>query len=114
MDNLYNAGGDLPEEGPVCEVQAGQHCGRLLLHEGTGVLIEEVGRGAYGRVYLATPKDSNGLLRAVKMISKARIKFPITFFNEIEILMKLDHPNIIKIYETYEDDDNYFVVTEYP
>ena len=52
-------------------------------------------------------------MRAVKVINKSSIKFPITFINEFEILKKLDHPNIIKIYETYEDETNYYVVTEY-
>ena len=37
----------------------------------------------------------------------------MTFINEFEILKKLDHPNIIKIYETFEDEANYYVVTEY-
>ena len=37
----------------------------------------------------------------------------MAFFNEINILMKLDHPNIIKIYETFEDAKNYYVITEY-
>ena len=52
-------------------------------------------------------------MRAIKVINKSSIKFPITFINEFEILKKLDHPNIIKIYETYEDEANYYVVTEY-
>ena len=32
--------------------------------------------------------------------------------NEIASLKKMDHPNIIKIYECYEDDFGYYVVTE--
>ena len=34
------------------------------------------------------------------------------FKNEIEILKKLDHPNLLKIYEFYEDAKRYYLVTE--
>jgi len=30
---------------------------------------------------------------------------------EIDTLRKLDHPNIIKIYEAYFYNDNYYIVT---
>ena len=33
--------------------------------------------------------------------------------NEIEILRKLDHPGVIKIYEAYIHQGNYYIVTEY-
>lgn len=52
-------------------------------------------------------------MRAIKQIKKSSIKNPTQFVNEMEILKKVDHPNIIKIYETYEDENNYYVVTEY-
>ncbi len=32
---------------------------------------------------------------------------------EIIILSKLDHPNILKIYEYYKDYTNYYIITEY-
>ena len=32
--------------------------------------------------------------------------------NEVEILKSLDHPNIVKIYEFFEDSNNFFIVTE--
>lgn len=32
---------------------------------------------------MATPKDSSKMVRAIKVISKAQIKYPITFINEI-------------------------------
>lgn len=32
---------------------------------------------------------------------------------EVAILTKLDHPNIVKYYETYEDDKNIYLVMEY-
>lgn len=30
----------------------------------------------------------------------------------MEILKRLDHPNIIKLYEFYKDDKRYYLVTE--
>lgn len=32
---------------------------------------------------------------------------------EVSILTKLDHPNIVKYYETYEDEKNIYLVMEY-
>lgn len=34
-------------------------------------------------------------------------------FSEMNILRNLDHPNIVKLYELYEDPKNYYLVTEY-
>ena len=34
------------------------------------------------------------------------------FEAELSILRKLDHPNIMKIYEVFEDNVNYFLITE--
>lgn len=33
--------------------------------------------------------------------------------NEINILRTLDHPNIVKIYEYYEDEKRFYIVTEH-
>lgn len=33
-------------------------------------------------------------------------------FNEISILKNIDHPNIIKMYEFFEDDKRFYIVTE--
>lgn len=35
------------------------------------------------------------------------------FLNEIEMLKSIDHPNVLKCYEYYEDKVNYYIVTEY-
>ena len=34
------------------------------------------------------------------------------FMNEIEILKKLDHPNVLKLYEFYEDKKRFYLVLE--
>jgi len=35
-----------------------------------------------------------------------------SFFAEVDILISLDHPNIVKLYEFYEDTTQYHLVTE--
>ena len=51
-----------------------------------------------------------GQLRAVKCIKKSK-EFNL---DEIENLMLLNHPNILKLYEYYYDEkDNIYIITEY-
>lgn len=33
--------------------------------------------------------------------------------SEVNILKRLDHPNIVNIYELYQDDSFYYLITEY-
>ena len=75
-------------------------------------LLNELGSGAYGKVYLCQDK-STGIYRAVKVVQKCRIKDYLTFINELTLLKKLDHPNIVTIIETYENERVCFVVLEY-
>lgn len=42
-------------------------------------------------------------VRAVKRIKKKFIKDPASILTEYAILSTFDHPQIIKIYETFED-----------
>lgn len=35
------------------------------------------------------------------------------FEEEMQILRKLDHPNILKLFEVFEDNRKFFLVTEY-
>ena len=49
----------------------------------------------------------------VKVISKKYVKNPEALQTEIQILRKLDHPNIIKLYEVFEDEKNLYLVQEY-
>lgn len=50
----------------------------------------------------------------MKIIKKAKMNaMEQKFFEaELSILRKLDHPNIMKIYEVFEDNVNYFLITE--
>lgn len=73
-----------------------------------------LGSGSFGKVYkvqhLATTQ-----LRAVKAIQKQLSRKQNSedlFFSEVEILRRLDHPNILRIYEVLEDDKYYYVISE--
>ena len=72
----------------------------------------QLGEGGYGQVYLVRHKKMN-LFRAMKVIplkSKASEK---KTDEEIELLKQLDHPNIVKLFEYFSDDDKYYLITEY-
>lgn len=51
---------------------------------------------------------------AIKVISKSKIGDEIEQLkDEINILKSLDHPNIVKYYETYENSKYMYIVMEY-
>ena len=51
--------------------------------------------------------------RAMKIIKKASLKNENSFLNEVQMLKSMDHPNILRYYEFYQDEFNYYIVTEY-
>ena len=76
-------------------------------------LLETLGEGAFGVVGKWRNLET-GVIRAVKMLSKSKIKKNSLsdIVKEIEIVKDLDHPNIVKMYESYEDDKYLYIVTE--
>lgn len=74
---------------------------------------EILGTGAFGEVRKCM-STKTGHIRAVKIIKKTKMtpKEQKTLQTEINILKGMDHPNIVKIYEAYQDKRRYFIVTE--
>lgn len=72
---------------------------------------EKIGTGTYGSVRKGTNR-ATGAVRAVKTIPKKSLPDPTRFAAEIEILSILDHPNIIKLFETFEDARSIYLVME--
>lgn len=72
-----------------------------------------IGVGAFGEVRRCISKRT-GLQRAVKIIRKDALdsRELKRFFEEIEIMKDLDHPNVIKLYEYYQDNKRIYLVTE--
>lgn len=72
---------------------------------------KKLGEGSYGAVSKCTNK-STGVTRACKSISKSQMKNLDRFKQEIAIMKIMDHPNIIKLYESFEDHRNIYLVME--
>ena len=51
---------------------------------------------------------------AIKVLDKQKMKYNMeNIRDEIAVLGKLDHPNIVKYFETYNDVKNIYLVMEY-
>ena len=86
-----------------------------------------LGQGAFGKVWKVRHKTTgealsefllivfSGLVRAMKQLKKAALikEEEQKLFAEMNILKNLDHPNIVKLYELYQDQSYYYLVTEY-
>lgn len=78
-------------------------------------LGRELGRGEFGVTYLATDKSS-GEVFACKSISKKKLRTRVDIEDvrrEVEIMKHLpNHPNIVSLKDTYEDDNAVHLVME--
>lgn len=78
-------------------------------------ILSKLGKGSFGTVFKVVHKNT-GQFRAMKVIKKDTIQLQDDereFLKEIEILKNTDHMSIIKIYEYYEDDINFYIITEF-
>ena len=78
-------------------------------------ISKKIGEGAFSSVRRIKHRVT-GEKRAVKTIHKKTLRTEEEkqmVFNEVAILRSLDHPNIIKLHEYYQDEMNYYIITEY-
>ena len=89
-----------------------------IISKNRGVLMDvykperQIGEGGYGQVFLVRHKKMN-LLRAMKVIPINSKNEQEKTDEEIELLKQLDHPNIVKLFEYFSDNDKYYLITEY-
>ncbi|CAD8163793.1 unnamed protein product [Paramecium octaurelia] len=73
-----------------------------------------IGKGSFAKVYSATKKENNNQY-AIKAFSKSYMsqqsKGIESLLNEIKVMRKLNHPNIVKLHEVHETTNSiYFVL----
>ena len=73
---------------------------------------KKLGNGTFGVVYEAKNIQFNNTV-AMKIIKKEENMNQLIIKNEIDILKKLSHPNIVRIYEFYESSNNFYLINEY-
>lgn len=93
-------------------------------------VLSKLGDGSYGTVYLSINQITKGQV-AMKRIAKIdytqegqkahgnsnnkneEVNEELKMKNEIDILKKLDHPNIVKIIEFYSTNSAYYIINDY-
>ena len=73
---------------------------------------KRIGSGTFGVVFEAKNIIFNNLV-AMKVIPKQVDMDNLYIKNEIDILKKLSHPNIVRIFEFYESTNNFYLINEF-
>eukprot|EP01138_Halocafeteria_seosinensis_P009261 gb/GECG01009464.1/.p1 GENE.gb/GECG01009464.1/~~gb/GECG01009464.1/.p1 ORF type:complete len:1344 (+),score=239.98 gb/GECG01009464.1/:1-4032(+) len=74
---------------------------------------EHLGTGGYSSVYKALDIESQEDV-AVKFVKKADLEETVkySFFREVKVMKRLDHPNIVRFRAFYDESEFYVLVTE--
>jgi len=78
-------------------------------------LIKDLGAGSFGRVYLVSHKKTKCqyALKAIDKKNKSNIEEKPYFRREIEIMYRIHHPNVVKLYGHFEDNNYCYFIMEY-
>ena len=79
-------------------------------------VIKELGQGSYGRVLLVQHNKTNAIY-ALKIIDKRLLLINIEernqFLREVQIMYKIHHPNVVKLFGHFEDNTYCYLLMEY-
>ena len=78
-------------------------------------IIKELGAGSFGHVYLVTHKVTKCqyAIKAIDKRNKTNIEEKPYFRREIEIMYKIHHPNVVRLFSHFEDDNYCYFIMEY-
>ena len=72
-------------------------------------IIQEIGRGAFSIVYKVKSKEDNNIY----CLKKINMKKTKDKENEINILSNLNHPNLIKFYYSFANEEGIYIIMEF-
>ncbi|CAL2040285.1 unnamed protein product [Caenorhabditis brenneri] len=111
-----NGGGATNSYGPGTHpMSGGEPCSPTKKEKHRFEITKKLGSGTYGKVSLAYDHKFDREV-AVKLIKKSAIESKadlVRIRREIRIMSALNHPNIIQIYEVFENKDKIILVMEY-
>ena len=82
---------------------------------GDYIIKETIGKGTFSKVKLGLNKIT-GEKVAIKILDKSKILEKEDLdrvIREMSILSKMDHENVIKVFQIYEDSKNFLIIMEY-
>src|SRR6266852_689915 len=94
----------------------------LLLHtlfRNRYFIIDQVGAGGFGSVYKARDIQNGDRLVAIKEVSllglhpQAMIEATAAFQREVSVLSHLDHPNLPRLYQHFQDPGHWYLVMDF-
>lgn len=83
---------------------------------GKYMCIKQVGKGAFGTVFLAK-NEEDGKMYAIKSMDKKQIdrstKMKELFRTELGIMNKINHPNCMHLFDFLESTNNYYLIMQF-
>ena len=78
-------------------------------------ISEELGAGSFGHVYLVTHKVTKVkyAIKAIDKRNKSNQSEKPYFRREIEVMYKIHHPNVVKLFGHFEDNNYCYFIMEY-
>jgi aurora kinase len=78
-------------------------------------IIKELGVGSFGNVFLVKHKGTQAeyAIKAIDKRSKANEEEKPYFKREVEVMYKIHHPNVVKLYGHFEDNNYCYFIMEY-
>ena len=84
---------------------------------GNYLLVAQIGKGQFGVVYKGVQIDDQKKVYAIKCIQKAKLEknsiLSRLFQTEMAVMSKINHPNVMHLYEFMETQNNYYLVIQY-
>lgn len=84
----------------------------LPIQLGNYELIEQIGAGAHGAVFRARHTRLDRIV-AIKLLIRSAGPYVEEFLNEMRVVGRLDHPNIVRATDAGEHNGTYFLVMEF-
>lgn len=84
---------------------------------GNYLLVAKIGQGQFGKVFKGVMIDDQKKIFAVKCIQKSKLEgnkiLNRLFQTEMSVMSKINHPNIMHLYEFMETGNNYYLVIQF-
>jgi serine/threonine protein kinase len=84
----------------------------MQVYDNKYTFIKDLGRGGFGKVFLAKEKVSNRLVAIKQLLNKNKSEQE-DIIHEIETISKFDNPNIVTYYHHFWEDEVLYLVMEY-